>query len=210
MIEISSIAEHLLDECQNRESYTECDISLLAIRIEDLSNWQRSKSCKPPGQGEQIFAFPPHCRCTSAFASGSSLCWHGVNCSREGAAYILLEVLFAVCLPFGVHLVNDGAIHTAFTAVACQQTNRSNPRIWDSADSNRRGCMALLCPRTFPCTNNPCCCLSLNSRLSHPRAAAGGPHSTCPLCFESVGSADDEDLWRAHLIEVCPRNPRRA
>eukprot|EP00752_Nemacystus_decipiens_P007074 g6339.t1 len=51
VIEISSIPEHLLDECQNRESYTECDISFLAIRVEDLSKWQRSKSCKPPGKG---------------------------------------------------------------------------------------------------------------------------------------------------------------
>ncbi len=54
MIEITSISEHLLDECQNRESYTECDISLLAVRVEDLSKWQRSKSCKPPGKGEQM------------------------------------------------------------------------------------------------------------------------------------------------------------
>eukprot|EP00903_Cladosiphon_okamuranus_P013509 g12582.t1 len=51
VIEISSITEHLLDECQNRESYTECDISFLAIRVDDLSKWQRSKSCKPPGKG---------------------------------------------------------------------------------------------------------------------------------------------------------------
>lgn len=54
VIEISSIPEHLLDECQNRENYTECDISLLAIRVEELSAWQRSKLCKPPGKGEQI------------------------------------------------------------------------------------------------------------------------------------------------------------
>lgn len=54
VIEISSIPEHLLDECQNRENYIECDISLLAIRVEDLSKWQRSKLCKPPGEGEQI------------------------------------------------------------------------------------------------------------------------------------------------------------
>lgn len=52
VIEISSIPEHLLEECQNRENYTECEISHLAIRIEDLDKWQRSKSCKPPGKGE--------------------------------------------------------------------------------------------------------------------------------------------------------------
>ncbi|CAB1118634.1 unnamed protein product [Ectocarpus sp. CCAP 1310/34] len=87
VIEISSIPEHLLEECQNRENYTECEISHLAIRIEDLDRWQRSKSCKPPGKG--------------------------------------------------------------------------------------------------------------------------GPGSTCPLCFEDVGSADDEEYWRAHLIDSCTRNPRR-
>lgn len=38
---------------------------------------------------------------------------------------------------------------------------------------------------------------------------AGGPHSTCPLCFEDVGSADDEDAWRTHLIDSCTQNPRR-
>ncbi|CAM9307168.1 unnamed protein product [Laminaria digitata] len=88
VIEISSIPEHLLEECQNSASYTECEVSLLAIRVGELDKWQRSMSCKPPGNG--------------------------------------------------------------------------------------------------------------------------GPHSTCPLCFKDIGSADDEELWRAHLIEACPRNPRRA
>ena len=52
VIEISSIPEHLLGECQNSASYTECEISLLAIRVEELAKWQRSMSCKPPGKGK--------------------------------------------------------------------------------------------------------------------------------------------------------------
>lgn len=53
VIEICCIPEHLLDECKNRESYVECDISFMAIRAENLEHWQKSKLCKPPGEGER-------------------------------------------------------------------------------------------------------------------------------------------------------------
>ena len=48
------MTEHLLEECDNRESYEECDISFFAIRVEELDEWQRSESCKPPREGEQL------------------------------------------------------------------------------------------------------------------------------------------------------------
>lgn len=38
----------------------------------------------------------------------------------------------------------------------------------------------------------------------------GGIGSVCPLCFKDLGAADDEEVWRAHLIEACAKNPRRA
>ncbi len=46
-----------------------------------------------------------------------------------------------------------------------------------------------------------------NSRYcQRPLAVIG---SLCPLCFTHLGSSDDEEIWRAHLIDGCPRNPRR-
>ncbi len=36
-----------------------------------------------------------------------------------------------------------------------------------------------------------------------------GLGSLCPLCFTHLGSSDDEEIWRAHLTDGCPRNPRR-
>eukprot|EP00953_Heterococcus_sp_UTEX-ZZ885_P009234 5462-Heterococcus_DN1.PRE.1 len=38
----------------------------------------------------------------------------------------------------------------------------------------------------------------------------GGIGSACPLCYKDLGVADDEEIWRAHLIEACPKNARRA
>ncbi len=47
-----------------------------------------------------------------------------------------------------------------------------------------------------------------NSRYCQ-RPLAGGLGSLCTLCFTHLGSSDDEEIWRAHLIDGCPRNPRR-
>ncbi|KAG5188043.1 hypothetical protein JKP88DRAFT_269553 [Tribonema minus] len=48
-------------------------------------------------------------------------------------------------------------------------------------------------------------------RSAHCRPPGrGGIGSVCPLCFKDLGAADDEEVWRAHLIEACPKNPRRA
>ncbi len=46
-----------------------------------------------------------------------------------------------------------------------------------------------------------------NSR--HCRRPLAGLGSLCPLCFTHLSSSDDEEIWRAHLIDGCPRNPRR-
>lgn len=54
VIEISCISRHLVDECEYRERFAECDISFLAVRVEELDTWQRSNSCKPPGKGEYL------------------------------------------------------------------------------------------------------------------------------------------------------------
>ncbi|CAM9344575.1 unnamed protein product, partial [Phaeothamnion confervicola] len=46
------------------------------------------------------------------------------------------------------------------------------------------------------------------SKSCRPPGPAG-PGSACPLCFNDVAAAADEDSWKSHLMESCPRNPRR-
>ncbi|CAM9718793.1 unnamed protein product, partial [Chrysoparadoxa australica] len=43
VIEISTLPEHLLDECAKKADYEECSVSGMAVRREDMKEWQKSK-----------------------------------------------------------------------------------------------------------------------------------------------------------------------
>ena len=47
VVEIAGMADHLLDECEFKESYVSCDVTGLAIRSDDYPKFQQSEKYKP-------------------------------------------------------------------------------------------------------------------------------------------------------------------
>jgi len=48
VVEVAGLPEHLLDECEHRESYTCCQTTGLAIRSSEMAQWQSGPICKAP------------------------------------------------------------------------------------------------------------------------------------------------------------------
>jgi len=70
VIEISCLTDHLLNECDFKDKYVECNISGEAVLREELSKWQRSSLCQEkmnPDEGN---------RCT--------LCHEAIGAGEEG------------------------------------------------------------------------------------------------------------------------------
>eukprot|EP01039_Chlorochromonas_danica_P000180 gene180-190_t len=47
IVEIAGLPEHLLDECDAKDSYVPCDITGLAIRKNEFNEWRKSPKCVP-------------------------------------------------------------------------------------------------------------------------------------------------------------------
>jgi hypothetical protein len=45
--EIAGLPEHLLDECDSKDSYVPCEVTGLAIRSNEFAAWQEGPSCSP-------------------------------------------------------------------------------------------------------------------------------------------------------------------
>mmetsp|Transcript_9912 Transcript_9912/g.8858 ORF Transcript_9912/g.8858 Transcript_9912/m.8858 type:complete len:843 (-) Transcript_9912:96-2624(-) len=48
VVEIAGLPEHLLDECEHKSDYVPCEVTGLAIRKNEMNDWQNSNNCKPP------------------------------------------------------------------------------------------------------------------------------------------------------------------
>ena len=48
ILEIASLPDHLLDECKYKVQYVPCDVTGLAIKVTEMTAWQRSPSCVSP------------------------------------------------------------------------------------------------------------------------------------------------------------------
>eukprot|EP01035_Chromulina_nebulosa_P021465 gene21465-27803_t len=48
VVEIAGLPEHLLDECEHKSDYVPCEVTGLAIRKNEMNEWQNSNNCKPP------------------------------------------------------------------------------------------------------------------------------------------------------------------
>lgn len=48
IVEIAGLPEHLLDECEHKDSFKPCDTTGLAIRNDEFAAWSKSPSCVPP------------------------------------------------------------------------------------------------------------------------------------------------------------------
>lgn len=47
VVEIAGLADHLLDECEHRDMYVNCDVTGLAVRSDDYPEFQKSQSYRP-------------------------------------------------------------------------------------------------------------------------------------------------------------------
>lgn len=48
VVEVAGLPDHLLGECEYRESFTQCKTTGLAIRSNELPAWQQSSTCRAP------------------------------------------------------------------------------------------------------------------------------------------------------------------
>mmetsp|Transcript_15369 Transcript_15369/g.23138 ORF Transcript_15369/g.23138 Transcript_15369/m.23138 type:complete len:861 (-) Transcript_15369:165-2747(-) len=48
IVEIAGLPEHLLDECEQKDTFVACDTTGLAIRKDEMEAWKSSASCVPP------------------------------------------------------------------------------------------------------------------------------------------------------------------
>ena len=48
IVEIAGLPEHLLDECEQKDSFRPCDTTGLAIRKDEFDAWSKGPSCVPP------------------------------------------------------------------------------------------------------------------------------------------------------------------
>ena len=51
VVEVAGMADHLLDECDQKSKYIACETTGLAIKKSDLKEWQSSSLCKPCATG---------------------------------------------------------------------------------------------------------------------------------------------------------------
>ena len=47
VVEVAGMADHLLDECEHKDEYTSCATTGLAIKKNELRDWNASAECKP-------------------------------------------------------------------------------------------------------------------------------------------------------------------
>lgn len=48
VVEVAGMPDHLLSECEYRDSFSQCKITGLAIRTNELAAWQQSTTCREP------------------------------------------------------------------------------------------------------------------------------------------------------------------
>ena len=48
VVEIAGLPDHLLSECEFKAKFATCEVTGLAIRINEFESWSRSATCKPP------------------------------------------------------------------------------------------------------------------------------------------------------------------
>lgn len=51
IVEIASLPDHQLDECDQKNSYVPCDVTGLAVKSSELKKWATSEYCQPPPDG---------------------------------------------------------------------------------------------------------------------------------------------------------------
>ncbi|XP_019205505.1 centrosomal protein of 104 kDa isoform X3 [Oreochromis niloticus] len=80
VVEIASLTEHLLGECENRSKFSQCPLCSEAVATEDLTHHAQGPGCNPPvlGKGSN------HCPlCHSNFTPGEEA-WKAHLMGREG------------------------------------------------------------------------------------------------------------------------------
>jgi len=48
VVEIAGLPDHLLTECEQQSKFATCEVTGLAIRVEEFDSWCKSPSCRPP------------------------------------------------------------------------------------------------------------------------------------------------------------------
>ncbi|XP_052460383.1 centrosomal protein of 104 kDa isoform X1 [Carassius gibelio] len=80
VVEIASLTEHLLTECEQRANFTQCPLCSEALTRDELTEHAQSASCNPPASGENC----NHCPlCHENFASGEEV-WKSHLMGIEG------------------------------------------------------------------------------------------------------------------------------
>ncbi|XP_040009939.1 centrosomal protein of 104 kDa [Xiphias gladius] len=80
VVEIASLTEHLLGECENRPKFSQCPRCLEAVATEDLTRHVQGPACKPPISGKGS----SHCPlCHHNFMPGEEA-WKAHLMGREG------------------------------------------------------------------------------------------------------------------------------
>uniref|UniRef100_A0A8C2JXS2 Centrosomal protein of 104 kDa n=1 Tax=Cyprinus carpio TaxID=7962 RepID=A0A8C2JXS2_CYPCA len=89
VVEIASLTEHLLTECERRADFTQCPLCSEALTRDKLTEHAQSAACNPPTSGENC----NHCPlCHENFASGEEVRSHTdtpIRCNFTSSTHLL-------------------------------------------------------------------------------------------------------------------------
>uniref|UniRef100_A0A9J7YYC2 Centrosomal protein of 104 kDa n=1 Tax=Cyprinus carpio carpio TaxID=630221 RepID=A0A9J7YYC2_CYPCA len=89
VVEIASLTEHLLTECERRADFTQCPLCSEALTRDKLNEHAQSAACNPPTSGENC----NHCPlCHENFASGEEVRSHTdtpIRCNFTSSTHLL-------------------------------------------------------------------------------------------------------------------------
>ena len=84
IVEIAGLPEHLLDECEQKDSYCPCDTTGLAIRKDEMDSWTKGPSCVPPPENCM------YCPLCLASVEDTDTAWRDhllYGCPKNGRSY---------------------------------------------------------------------------------------------------------------------------
>jgi centrosomal protein CEP104 len=84
IVEIAGLPEHLLDECEQKDSYCPCDTTGLAIRKDEMDTWTKGPSCVPPPENCM------YCPLCLASVEDTDTAWRDhllYGCPKNGRSY---------------------------------------------------------------------------------------------------------------------------
>mmetsp|Transcript_24759 Transcript_24759/g.41875 ORF Transcript_24759/g.41875 Transcript_24759/m.41875 type:complete len:844 (+) Transcript_24759:164-2695(+) len=84
IVEIAGLPEHLLDECEQKDSYSACDTTGLAIRKDEMDAWTKGPSCVPPPENCM------YCPLCLASVEDTDTAWREhllYGCPKNGRSY---------------------------------------------------------------------------------------------------------------------------